>query len=56
MKASLKKGSIHFLLKGKKLKGSFYLIHLKRPVKNQWLFFKKADTPIKRLRQKKNKE
>lgn len=43
MKAGLKKGSIHFLLKGKKLKGGFYLIHLKRPIKNQWLFCKKAD-------------
>jgi bifunctional non-homologous end joining protein LigD len=37
----LKKGSFHFSLKGKKLKGDFCLVHLKE---NQWLFFKKAES------------
>jgi DNA ligase D-like protein (predicted polymerase)/DNA ligase D-like protein (predicted 3'-phosphoesterase) len=40
MKAGLKKGGLHIVLKGKKLKGVFHLIRMKRDAKNQWLFFK----------------
>lgn len=38
----LKKGSFHFSLKGKKLKGVFSLVRLKNLAKNQWLLIKKA--------------
>jgi bifunctional non-homologous end joining protein LigD len=38
----LKKGSFHFSLKGRKLKGVFSLVRLKNLEKNQWLFIKKA--------------
>ncbi|HUD00791.1 MAG TPA: DNA polymerase ligase N-terminal domain-containing protein [Rhabdochlamydiaceae bacterium] len=38
----LKKGSFHFSLKGRKLKGTFSLVRLKNLEKNQWLFIKKA--------------
>jgi bifunctional non-homologous end joining protein LigD len=38
----LKKGSFHFSLKGKKLKGTFSLVRLKKLGKNQWLLIKKA--------------
>jgi len=39
--AGLKKGSLHFTLYGKKLKGIFHLIRLKS--KNQWLLMKKKE-------------
>ena len=43
LKKGLRKGSVHFSLKGRKLKGDFCLVHLNRPGENnQWLFFKKA--------------
>lgn len=38
----LKKGSFHFSLKGKKLKGTFSLVRLKNRPQNQWLLIKKA--------------
>ncbi len=38
----LKKGAFHFSLKGKKLKGMFSLVQLKKFGKNQWLLIKKA--------------
>jgi bifunctional non-homologous end joining protein LigD len=38
--AGLKKGAFHFSLKGKKLKGTFSLVRLKKFGKNQWLFIK----------------
>jgi bifunctional non-homologous end joining protein LigD len=41
MSEGLKKGSLHFRLKGKKLKGEFYLVRLKSAEENKWLFFKK---------------
>lgn len=40
----LKKGSFHFSLHGKKLKGTFSLVHLKNLGKNQWLLIKKSKT------------
>lgn len=44
MKAGLKKGLVHFTLKGKKLKGEFILVKLKNnPKENAWLLFKKMD-------------
>lgn len=39
----LKKGAIHFTLKGKKLKGIFHLVRLDRPGKEQWLLIKKKE-------------
>ncbi len=39
--AGLKKGSVQFSLKGKKLKGIFYLVHLKDSKKQEWLLIKK---------------
>jgi bifunctional non-homologous end joining protein LigD len=42
LNGSTKKGHIEFLLKGKKLKGSFVLIKLKGK-ETKWLFFKKKD-------------
>lgn len=39
----LKKGSFHFSLKGKKLKGVFSLVRLKNAAENQWLFIKKKE-------------
>lgn len=39
--AGLKKGSVHFALQGKKLKGIYYLVRLKTEKKNEWLLFKK---------------
>lgn len=36
----LKKGAFHFSLKGKKLKGTFSLVRLKKFGKNQWLLIK----------------
>ncbi|MGC3979219.1 MAG: non-homologous end-joining DNA ligase [Paludibacteraceae bacterium] len=41
----LKKGELKFILKGKKLKGSFVLIRLKNDPKN-WLFIKHKDRPV----------
>lgn len=41
IKQGLRKGSLHFSLEGKKLKGDFYLVRLKNLQKNQWLLFKK---------------
>ncbi len=38
----IKKGAFHFSLKGKKLKGAFSLVHLKKLPNNQWLLIKKA--------------
>jgi bifunctional non-homologous end joining protein LigD len=38
--AGLKKGSFHFSLNGKKLKGTFNLVRLKKFGKNQWLLIK----------------
>jgi len=38
--AGLKKGAFHFFLEGKKLKGAFSLVRLKKFGKNQWLFIK----------------
>ncbi len=44
IKKGLKKGALHFSLKGRKLKGAFYLVHLKNSDKdNQWLLIKKDD-------------
>lgn len=41
----LEKGELHFFLSGKKLKGEFILIRLKRdPKKKEWLLFKKKDS------------
>jgi bifunctional non-homologous end joining protein LigD len=42
IKEGLRKGSIHFSLKGKKLKGEFALVRMKTLKENQWLFFKKS--------------
>jgi bifunctional non-homologous end joining protein LigD len=39
----LKKGSFHFSLSGKKLKGIFYLVRLKKTDKDEWLLIKKRD-------------
>ncbi len=39
---SFKKGHVTFILHGKKLKGAFTLIRLKKSSKkNEWLFFRK---------------
>lgn len=43
--SGLKKGALHFTLHGKKLKGIFHLIRLKR--KNQWLLIKKNEGKVK---------
>jgi bifunctional non-homologous end joining protein LigD len=43
MQEGLRKGSLHFSLQGKKLKGEFYLVRLKNQKKTQWLFFKKGE-------------
>jgi DNA ligase D-like protein (predicted polymerase)/DNA ligase D-like protein (predicted 3'-phosphoesterase) len=43
IKAGLKKGSLHFTLKGKKLKGIFHLVRLNRSGKNEWLLMKKKE-------------
>lgn len=40
----LKKGSVHFSLHGKKLKGDFSLVRLKRGKENSWLLIKKAES------------
>lgn len=42
MKEGLTKGSLHIHLKGKKLKGEFYLVRLHSLEGNKWLFFKKG--------------
>lgn len=48
IKEGLKKGAFHFSLKGKKLKGVFSLVHLKKnSAKNQWLLIKKKETKSK---------
>jgi bifunctional non-homologous end joining protein LigD len=39
----IEKGSLHFILHGKRLKGEFYLVRLKSSEKNEWLFIKKKD-------------
>ncbi|TNF52297.1 3'-phosphoesterase [bacterium] len=43
LKGSLEKGHMEFLLKGKKLKGSFAMIRLKGK-EREWLLLKKKDT------------
>ena len=43
IKEGLKKGSLHFSLQGKKLKGIFHLIRLKKSEKEEWLFIKKRE-------------
>lgn len=40
----LKKGTVHFVLHGKKLKGMFLLVKLKTGEKNQWLLMKKKES------------
>jgi DNA ligase D-like protein (predicted polymerase)/DNA ligase D-like protein (predicted 3'-phosphoesterase) len=39
----IRKGKLQVTLKGKKLKGTYYLIRLNRPGNKQWLFFKKGE-------------
>ena len=41
--AGLKKGSLKFILQGKKLKGEFALVKMKGRQPNAWLFIKKHD-------------
>ena len=41
--AGLKKGHISFILQGKKLKGEFALVQMKRRGENAWLLIKKHD-------------
>jgi bifunctional non-homologous end joining protein LigD len=41
--ADLRKGSLSFILKGKKLKGEFSLVKLKSDKENTWLLIKKND-------------
>lgn len=41
--SGLKKGSFHFTLHGKKLKGIFALVRLKNAKKNEWLLIKKKE-------------
>ncbi len=41
VKEGIEKGAFHFTLKGRKLKGIFNLVRLKKREKNEWLFFKK---------------
>jgi len=43
MHEGLAKGHISFILKGKKLKGEFALVRLKRAKENNWLLIKKHD-------------
>jgi len=43
IKEGLKKGKIEFSLKGKKLKGTFYLVRFKNSEKNEWLLIKKDE-------------
>ena len=43
MNEGLEKGHISFVLKGKKLKGEFALVRLKRAKENNWLLIKKHD-------------
>ncbi len=46
IKEGLKKGSFHFSLYGKKLKGIFHLVRLKKADKEQWLLIKKQEEKI----------
>ncbi|MBX9853479.1 MAG: non-homologous end-joining DNA ligase [Cytophagaceae bacterium] len=43
LKKALREGNLKFVLEGKKLKGEFALVHMKRGKGNEWLLFKKAD-------------
>ncbi|HEX2523874.1 MAG TPA: non-homologous end-joining DNA ligase, partial [Terriglobia bacterium] len=43
LKEGLQKGHITFILEGKKLKGEFALVRLKRGEENAWLLLKKGD-------------
>ena len=43
LKEGLEKGHITFILEGKKLKGEFALVRLKRGEENAWLLLKKGD-------------
>jgi len=43
MREGLKKGTLHFTLKGKKLKGIFHLVKMKTAENNQWLLIKKEE-------------
>lgn len=59
MKEGLKKGSLHFCLKGKKLKGIFHLVRLNSSSKkDQWLLIKKREKgePIPKKEKIKNSQ
>ncbi len=43
MREGLKKGTLHFTLQGKKLKGIYHLVKMKTAENNQWLLIKKEE-------------
>jgi bifunctional non-homologous end joining protein LigD len=43
IKQELKDGDVKFILEGKKLKGEFALVNMKKPKENAWLLIKKKD-------------
>ena len=43
LKKALREGNLKFVLEGKKLKGEFALVHMKRGKGNEWLLIKKKD-------------
>jgi|SRR5690606_448839 len=43
LREGLKKGDLKFVLHGKKLKGQFALVNMKKPKQNAWLLIKKND-------------
>lgn len=47
--AGLKKGEVKFALNGKKLKGGFVLIKMKRRGENAWLLIKEKDEHAKKI-------
>ena len=49
----IKKGVLHFSLNGKKLKGIFHLVRLKKSTKNQWLLIKKQGEKMTLQKEKK---
>jgi bifunctional non-homologous end joining protein LigD len=55
IKEGLKKGSFHFSLYGKKLKGIFHLVRLKKGDKEEWLLIKKQEGKKTLQKEKKHK-
>lgn len=55
IKEGLKKGSLHFSLQGKKLKGIFHLVRLKKSDKEEWLLIKKRQEKMPLQKEKKEK-